>query len=208
VGETESGPTQRIHATPTLTTTTLLRGATEMAAKKLTPVERFWTFVDKNGPMHPVLGTRCWLWTGYCNPNGYAKFWTGVRYQGGHVFAYETFVGPVPAGEYTLHHCDVQSCVRYEGHLFTGTHQANMTDKTEKGRQAHSGRCGRTRLTVEEVREIRLALATYPMWLDGRSLGNRAGSPPGLRKLLAERYGVSAQTIWKIGRRDQWPYVA
>ena len=26
--------------------------------------ERFWTKVDKNGPVHPALGTPCWLWTG------------------------------------------------------------------------------------------------------------------------------------------------
>ncbi len=29
-----------------------------------TDEERFWTRVNKDGPVHPVLGTACWLWTG------------------------------------------------------------------------------------------------------------------------------------------------
>lgn len=39
----------------------------------VTPADeaRFWSKVDKNGPVHPVLGTRCWLWTASVMWRGY-----------------------------------------------------------------------------------------------------------------------------------------
>lgn len=47
-------------------------------APPVTPAEvRFWRHVDRNGPEHPELGGRCWLWTGASGtyPNGkYGRF--------------------------------------------------------------------------------------------------------------------------------------
>lgn len=41
---------------------------------------RFWSGVDQNGPLHPVLGTKCWLWTRYKNKEGYGKLrWDGQQ---------------------------------------------------------------------------------------------------------------------------------
>jgi hypothetical protein len=37
-------------------------------------VVRFWRKVNRNGPIHPTLGTRCWLWKAYVKPNGYGEF--------------------------------------------------------------------------------------------------------------------------------------
>jgi HNH endonuclease len=179
-----------------------------MANSHLTVLERFWMKVDKNGPIHPDLGTPCWLWTAGINRvTGYGKFWSGIEQTTAHRFVYEECVGPIPAGHFVLHRCDVRACVNYEAHLFTGTQTDNMMDKTEKGRQAHSGRCGRTRLTAEQVREIRHALTTEPRWPNGRSLGNRRGHPPGLAMILATRYGVSKMTIWKIDRGTTWTHL-
>ena len=168
-----------------------------MGNAQRTPLERFWSYVEKSPEPDG-----CWLWTG-TSANGYPRFWTGSKYDGGHRFSYEVFVGPLAAGMFVLHRCDIKRCVRPD-HLFAGTHAENMADRNVKGRQAHSGRCGRVRLTVEQVREIRHALATLPMAPTGKRFGQRG---PGLRTVLARRYGVSTLTIWKIGRRSQWPYV-
>jgi hypothetical protein len=78
------------------------------------PEERFWAYVDKNGPPaknRPDLG-QCWLWTGGLS-GGYGRFrlgsiFDGSRRQGfAHRFAYEFVVGPIPEDKVLDHFaCD------------------------------------------------------------------------------------------------------
>ena len=98
--------------------------------------ERFWEKVDKNGPIHPVLGTRCWLWTANINPvTGYGQFSlthsTGTRV---HRLAWELTNGPITGGLCVLHSCDNKPCVN-PGHLFLGTKLDNTQDMIAKGRR-------------------------------------------------------------------------
>lgn len=78
-------------------------------------VERFWSKVDRNGPVHPTLGTRCWLWTGAVAGRGYGYIALGVagkRRNGyGHRLAYELFVADIPAGMEIDHLCREKRCV-------------------------------------------------------------------------------------------------
>ena len=70
--------------------------------------ERFWAKVDRNGPIHPVLGTPCWLWTGNPDRDGYGYFRMGSRgslTRRPHVVAYEWEVGQIPSGMVTDHLC-------------------------------------------------------------------------------------------------------
>ena len=65
----------------------------------LTPVERFWAKVDKNGPTveaRPDLGP-CWVWTGTPLLTGYGQFHVDGKTVRAHRFAYELLVGPIPA---------------------------------------------------------------------------------------------------------------
>lgn len=53
----------------------------------------------------------CWLWTASIQSNGYARFNDGVNVRGGHRFAYEVFIGPIPEGLVLDHLCRVRHCV-------------------------------------------------------------------------------------------------
>lgn len=68
-----------------------------------TPVERFWSKVDKSGD--------CWLWTAAVNPNGYAQFSPNRRRVYAHRYAYELACGPIPNDLTVDHLCRVRHCV-------------------------------------------------------------------------------------------------
>ena len=92
--------------------------------------ERFWEQVDKNGPVHPVLGSACWLWVGKQRTSGYGGF--GTKYA--HRTSYELAHGVYAPELWVLHKCDNPPCVNPD-HLFLGTHLDNMRDMVAKGRQ-------------------------------------------------------------------------
>jgi hypothetical protein len=102
------------------------------------PIEiRFWTNVNKNGPVprhSPNLGA-CWLWTGRRHGSGCrygAIGFNGVKNVSVHRLAFFLEYGrwPVPQA---LHRCDVCLCVR-PSHLFEGTPRDNAQDREQKGR--------------------------------------------------------------------------
>ena len=180
-----------------------------MPTPKLTPAERnarFWTFVDKNGPVHPALETPCWLWTGYRMPRGYGNFQSRDPKIGrlAHRYAYAAFVGSIPDGMGVLHRCDTPPCCRPD-HLFLGTDQDNIDDKVAKGRQSRGVERGlrlkqsgqmRKKLTASQEEDIRQAVQSAPRhWYKGRPC-----LPDGFALGLAEQYGVSWARIYQIGR--------
>jgi len=68
----------------------------------------------------------CWPWTGYIMPNGYGKLTVqGRRSNLAHRLAYETFVGPIPAGLDLDHLCRVRHCVNPD-HLEPVTRSENL----------------------------------------------------------------------------------
>lgn len=95
------------------------------------PVERFWSKVDRNGPVpehRPDLGP-CWLWTGAKTNAGYGQL---VRRVGGkqvstmaHRWAYEATVGPLPEGTHGDHLCRTPACVN-PAHLEPVTVRENL----------------------------------------------------------------------------------
>jgi hypothetical protein len=67
----------------------------------------------------------CWLWTGYCNPQGYGQ--TSLLGESGaaHRIIYEHVVGPVPKGLVLDHLCRQPACVN-PAHLEPVTHRENI----------------------------------------------------------------------------------
>jgi len=92
--------------------------------------QRFWSKVDKNGPVPahaPHLG-RCWLWTaGRHKSMGawYGSFTVANRAKPAHRVAYELAVGPIRNGFDIDHKCRNTLCVRPD-HLDLVTHQTNV----------------------------------------------------------------------------------
>lgn len=125
----------------------------------------------------------CWLWRGKITPNGYGSFSYRNRWYPAHRFLMETLRGSLPHHLFVCHACDNPLCVRPD-HLFLGTTEDNMRDMREKGRRP-------AKLNAEQVREILHLLEDTGLTLHQ----------------IAERFGVTKQTVWKIHRGKFWRHV-
>lgn len=115
---------------------------------RLSLEERFWSYVDKNGPIPehcPELGN-CWVWTGHTS-HGYGLI--GVTTAGhsknvrAHRLSYEWENGPIPDGLVPDHLCRNRPCIR-PSHLEAVTPYENIMRgvgvTAQKARQTHCTR--------------------------------------------------------------------
>ncbi len=125
--------------------------------------ERFWKKVNKTND--------CWLWTA-SNNYQYGTLNIKNKICKAHRLSWELHYGKIPDELHVLHHCDIPLCVNPD-HLFLGSHQDNMKDMIEKGRETFKKgfdikkvcpnlvinnkgeRNGRSKLTEKDVLEIR-----------------------------------------------------
>lgn len=159
--------------------------------RKLPHEVRFWLSVNKQGPIHPTLGDRCWVWTA----NGESKYGAisvdgTIQYV--HRYSYQLHVGAIENGMEVCHTCDNTRCVN-PAHLFLGTNLDNVNDKVSKGRQVKGEDCNLSVLTEKQVLEIRRR--------------SRSWHPIDGRKPLAIEFGVEPSTIWKIVTRRTWKHL-
>ncbi len=166
-------------------------------------LERFFEKVDREGPIHPVLGTRCWVWTGACR-KGYGRISAGGQYGkllDAHRFSLEHhLMWELQPGQWALHHCDNRACVNPE-HLFIGTNADNVRDMISKGRRWTGVRPSGIANPVAKL--------TPAMIADARTRWtNRGGTrwtctSPSLRTLAAE-YGVTAGALHSALTGKTW----
>lgn len=141
-------------------------------------ISRFMSKFDK--------GDGCWEWKSTLNPSGYGmfhvnEFGTDVP---AHRVSFMIFRGEIPEGMDVCHHCDNPKCVN-PTHFFTGTNLDNINDARTKGRLKLRGHKGhlhpRSKLLPSDIAYIR-SFETLR----------------GVRKGLAEKYGLCTSTINKI----------
>ena len=156
--------------------------------------EEFWAYVNKEGPVHPKLGTKCWLWTGYTHVRGYGRpyfrFADNSTERLAHRIAWRvTTLAPIPEEMCVLHRCDVRLCVNPE-HLFLDTALKNTEDMRIKGRAAKGTQNSQTKLSESEVCEILTKSA------HGQS-----------QEKLACEYGCSRSAIQSIVSGKTWKHL-
>lgn len=158
---------------------------------------RFWRKVEK------AQVDECWLWIGGFANTGYGQMskrrddgqWTMVN---SHRLSWEEHHGPIPDGLFVLHRCDNRKCCN-PAHLFLGTQADNIADMVGKQRQARGeGKPLSSKLTQQQVTEIKDALAPY--------VGRRVRR--GVVRDLAAKYGVCRASITYIGKGRNWREVA
>ena len=158
----------------------------------MTPVDRFWSKVNKDGPTQPHMTTPCWVWTGaVLQQSGYGEVkWTG-RIQRVHRVSWCLTGKILPVGALVLHHCDNRVCVRPE-HLYIGTHKDNYSDMVTRGRwHALVGTAApHAKLDETAVREIRRKYTKH-----SRTAGSGA---------LAQEYGVERSTVLLLIKGCTW----
>ena len=97
--------------------------------------------------------TGCWIWMGAVTPAGYgfANPPNAIkRNELAHRASYRIFVGNIPQGMVVAHACDNPYCVNPR-HLWLATHKQNSGDMVSKKRSASKERCGRSKLTQDQV---------------------------------------------------------
>lgn len=102
----------------------------------------------------PITECGCWIWTGAVASSGYGLCFNGEKTASAHRVSYETFVGKIPEGMIVGHTCDNPLCVNPD-HLWLATHKMNSSDMVNKKRSARGEKCGKSKLTEEQVKFIR-----------------------------------------------------
>lgn len=162
-----------------------------------TPEERFWSRVDKNGPIpdpqtYPGLGP-CWIWKGWTTDDGRAWFTFDGRLRLAPSFAYIATYGAIPPeSPYVTHLCDggFIGCVR-PSHLKADTQAGNMAGAVERGRTERGERHHNAKLTDADVLAIRAAYVPRKV----------------TQQALADEYGVSDSVICEIVTGKAWRHL-
>lgn len=134
----------------------------------------------------------CWIWIGFFRSKKAKLNYGCFKYKGktflAHRISYEVFNGEIPKGMLVCHKCDNPACVNPE-HLFLGTHSDNAKDMSAKKRGTNGEKGFNTKLTEQQVLEIR----SLPETMTYKEIG--------------KIYGVVGRTISEIIKRNSWNHI-
>lgn len=95
----------------------------------------------------------CWEWKGALR-NGYGVFSVNGKITYAHRYSYKLVYNQIKEGLCVLHKCNNRLCVN-PSHLYIGTKQDNANDKVNSNRQIKGGQSKLSKLTEQQVREIK-----------------------------------------------------
>ncbi len=130
--------------------------------------------------------TGCKEWNGCRFLQGYGVVRMNGKNNKAHRVSLEIYLGrPIHDNMFVLHSCNNPPCCNPD-HLREGTHQENMNDKLDSGRQPRGEQNGKAKLTLKQVEEIRNNVNNLTQYQ------------------LADLYGVKRPCIAKIQRGKIW----
>lgn len=133
-----------------------------------------------------VPGEGCWEWDAGRGSHGYGELYT-TKMECAHRLIWICTHGPIPDSLHVLHKCDNKKCCR-PAHLFLGTHRDNMRDAAQKHLLPYGENHSQSKLTEENVREIRSLYSKG--FMDQYEIG--------------EMFGVGQHQISRIVNKKQW----
>ena len=137
---------------------------------------------------YEITDTGCLVCTSHTkNKDGYFDFSINNKRYLLHRYIYEKINGGIDSDSVVRHTCDNSSCINPD-HLKIGTHEDNVKDRCIRGRSAKGDKHGRSKLTEEQVLEIRNDNITS------------------ISKLATE-YGVSRKAIRSIKQYKNWSWL-
>lgn len=156
-------------------------------------VARFWSRVNRNGPVAASGFGPCWLWTASKTRAGYGNINVGSGNVYAHRLSWMIHHGAdVPHGLQIAHLCGQRDCVN-PAHLTAATQSENEGHKAAHGRNNYAigNDVACAKLTAEKVAEIRQRVAA-----GGESL-----------RALGREYGVTHTTLLAMLSGRTWSHV-
>lgn len=127
----------------------------------------------------------CWECTSHgCDSNGYPVATIKRKWDRIYRHYYKTYKGIIPPEHVVRHSCDNRKCINPD-HLSIGTHADNVSDRVLRNRSAKGINNGRSKLSIEQVIEIRNNTTSKKMH-------------------LASKFGVDPKTIRNIQQGITW----
>lgn len=167
-------------------------------------IARFWSKVDKNGPILVESLGPCWEWKAGRYPAGYGQIsiQSPRRGFGAHVISFYINNGYWPAPN-CLHKCDNPPCCN-PAHLFAGTAKDNVHDMVSKGRIARGDKHG---LRIHPERQARGNVHGKAIMTEEKVLALRAMNGTKKHRELAAIFGISRPTVFQIISRRTWTHI-
>lgn len=149
-------------------------------------IKRFWSKVDKKEE------NECWNWTTGLDKKGYGVFKLNGKVEKSHRCSLFLEKGEAPIDKpFALHKCKQNTKCVNPNHLYYGNHQDNKKDQIKDGTYSRGETNGNSKLTEEQVREIR-----------EKYIPNKYK-----QQKLAEEYNVNHSTIYKVINNESWKHI-
>jgi hypothetical protein len=131
----------------------------------------------------------CWICTSHgLNTHGYPKMSINKKQVLIHRYQYELHNGPINNNYVIRHTCDNKLCINPK-HLLQGTHKDNVSDRVMRDRSARGSDNGRSKLTENQVYNIRYNLNHLTM------------------QALSEMFLVDRKVIYNIRKNKSWIHI-